>query len=85
MSNFDYDVRRVQLKKAKACVSLAKRMVDEMSTFIKTYHTKTEDQLHRIREGAEASYAPVRVAVALRLSAKTVLQKLQVLSQTPSN
>ena len=29
MAKFDYDVRRVQLKKAKACVSLAKRMVDE--------------------------------------------------------
>ena len=78
MSKFDYDVRRVQLKKAKACVSLAKRMVDEMSTSSKLIHTKTEDQLHRIREGAEASYAPVRVAeVALRLSAKAMLQKLQ--------
>ena len=50
MSKFDYDVRRVQLKKAKACVSLAKRMVDEMSTSSKLIHTKTEDQLHRIRK-----------------------------------
>ena len=78
MAKFDYDVRRVQLKKAKACVSLAKRMVDEMTSASTIIGMKSAEQLNRIRQGAEDSFVPVHIAeVAMRLSAKAMEQKLQ--------
>ena len=78
MYQFDVDVRRSQLKKAEACLTLAKRMRSEMVHAQNAIKVAQENQFKRMKDGAEASFAPVRVAeTALKMSANSMELRLK--------